>query len=68
MSSTCGRMLTCSWMMKKESVMVSTVAQGTKGQRKMGREKGEREREIEREREREREEENVIREFTVQRM
>ena len=25
MSSTCGRMLTCSWMMKKESVMVSTV-------------------------------------------
>ena len=44
-------------MMKKESVMVSTVAQGTKGQRKMGRE-----------REREREEENVIREFTVQRM
>ena len=57
MSSTCGRMLTCSWMMKKESVMVSTVAQGTKGQRKMGRE-----------REREREEENVIREFTVQRM
>ena len=66
MSSTCGRMLTCSWMRKKESVMVSTVARGTKGQRKMGREKGERERD--REREREREEENVIREFTVQRM
>ena len=43
-SSTCGRMLTCSWMMKKESVMVSTVAQGTKGQRKRGRER-ERERE-----------------------
>ena len=52
-------MLTCSWMRKKESVMVSTVAQGTKGQRKRGRE---------RQREREREEENVIREFTVQRM